>query len=137
MKPVLLDANMLIALMVAEHEHHGRAEMWFAGLGAFVGDDAGFAVCPLTEGALVRFFLRVGESARTATVALEQLRAHPRCRWWPDDVSYADVDMAELRAHRQATDVYLAALAERHGGILATFDRALHALRPENTVLLE
>ena len=50
----LLDANVLIALTVAEHEHHERASTWAATVNRF-------AVCPIVEGALVRFLVRTGE----------------------------------------------------------------------------
>lgn len=128
-RPVLLDANALIALTITEHEHHERAERWFAGI-------VDFALCPVVEGALVRFLLRVGEGAGAARTVLQRLRALPACRWWADDISYTGVDMTDLRGHRQVTDAYLAALAEHHGAVLATFDRALHDLRPEHTLLI-
>lgn len=57
MTTYLLDANVLIALTVAEHEHHGRTSTWSAGIERF-------AVCPVVEGALVRFLIRIGESVR-------------------------------------------------------------------------
>ncbi|HEY5858440.1 MAG TPA: PIN domain-containing protein [Aldersonia sp.] len=55
----LLDANVLIALTVAEHEHHERASAWAATISRF-------AVCPIVEGALVRFLVRTGEGIGTA-----------------------------------------------------------------------
>jgi toxin-antitoxin system PIN domain toxin len=119
----LLDANVLIALSVLEHEHHDRASDWLANVPAF-------ALCPVVEGALVRFALRMSESTATSAALLDRVRAHPRCRFWPDDISYRDLDMADLQGHRQVTDAYLADLAAAHGGRLATFDQALIALRP-------
>jgi uncharacterized protein len=123
----LLDANVLIALTVSEHEHHDRASDWLANVPAF-------ALCPVVEGALLRFVLRMGESTATGAALLGRIRAHPRCEFWPDDISYRDVDMADLHGHRQVTDAYLADLAAAHGGRLATFDRALTALRPAVTL---
>ncbi len=96
MTTYLLDANVLIALSVAEHEHHDRASDWLASVAAF-------AVCPVVEGALVRFALRMGESTTTTAALVEQIRAHPRCQFWPDDLSYRDVDLADLCGHRQVT----------------------------------
>ncbi|REM93644.1 VapC toxin family PIN domain ribonuclease, partial [Mycobacterium tuberculosis] len=46
---VLLDANVLIALVVAEHVHHDAAADWL------MASDTGFATCPMTQGSLVRF----------------------------------------------------------------------------------
>ena len=45
---VLLDANVLIALLVDDHVHHQAAENWFVGM---TGD---FATCPITQGSLTR-----------------------------------------------------------------------------------
>ena len=129
MSPCLLDANVLIALVVAEHEHHDRAGRWLASVPTF-------AVCPVVEGALVRFVLRMGESPTTAAALLDRISAHPGCRFWPDDISYKDVALSDLQGHRQVTDVYLSELAAAHGGKLATFDRALAALRPETTLVI-
>jgi predicted nucleic acid-binding protein len=56
----LLDANVLIALVVAEHVHHDAAAEWLS------ASDAGLATCPITQGNLVRFLLRAGQSAAAA-----------------------------------------------------------------------
>jgi toxin-antitoxin system PIN domain toxin len=125
----LLDGNALIAATVAEHEHHDRVATWLAGVESF-------AVCPVVEGALVRFLLRLGESSATARAVLEAVRGHPRTRFWADTVSYADVDMADVTGHRQVADAYLAALAAARGGRLATLDTALVGLRPTQTYLI-
>lgn len=125
----LLDANVLIALVVAEHEHHETASDWLAAVGEF-------AVCPVVEGALVRFLLRLGETPETAAAVLTGVSQHPRCRFWPDSASYRDIDLADIRGHRQVTDTYLAALARVRDGRLATLDRALAARFPEVAVLI-
>jgi|SRR5690625_3213 len=125
----LLDANVAIALVVKEHEHHGAASSWFTGVDRV-------ALCPIVEGALMRFLIRIGESAETAFLLLQTLRDHPRMTFFPDSISYEEVRFADILGYRQLTDVYLAELARRNGGLLATFDRGLHALRPESTHLL-
>ena len=129
MRPHLLDANVLIALVVADHEHHDRASRWLTQV-------KGFAVCPVVEGALVRFLLRIGESATTASHLVQQVNSHPSCQFWGDELSYGHVDLSDVRGHRQVTDVYLAAFAASRGSRLATFDTALTRLRPESTVLV-
>jgi len=126
----LLDANVLIALTVAEHEHHERATSWLAYIDRF-------AVCPVVEGALIRFLLRIGESMDTASAVVAGVRAAGLCEFWPDSISYADIDSSTIRGHRQVTDSYLAALARHGAGRLATLDRALAARHADVCVLLE
>ena len=129
MTTYLLDADVLIALTVAEHEHHERAATWAATIDRF-------AVCPVVEGALIRFLVRIGESAAAATEVLRAVRALPRCEFWPDSVSYAEVGLAQVRGHRQVTDAYLVALAQVNGGLLATLDEALAVEFADTTLLL-
>lgn len=129
MTTFLLDANVAIALTVAEHEHHDRAATWLATVSRF-------AVCPVVEGALIRFLLRVGESMEAAAAVIAGVHASDRCEFWPDSISYATLDGSTIQGHRQVTDSYLAALARHHGGLLATFDRALAGRHPEACLLL-
>lgn len=129
MIPALLDANVLIALVVAEHEHHERASRWLAG-------QDGFAVCPITQGALVRFLVRLGESGATADAVLRGIAEHPGYEFWADSVSYAEFDLAQLRGHRQVTDVYLAVLAADRNTRLATFDEGLQQAHPRIAFLV-
>lgn len=129
MSTYLLDANVVIALTVAEHEHHDRASRWFATIDRF-------ALCPIVEGALLRFLIRIGESAATAVEVVRGVREHPSCEFWPDAVSYLDCDHSLVQGHRQVTDVYLAGLAGHHAdGRLATMDSAL-ASSQEKAVLV-
>ena len=126
----LLDANVLIALSISEHEHHSRVSTWLSTVERI-------ALCPIVEGALVRFLIRVGESARTAIEIVGRLRVNPRCDFWADSVSYADVDLGRDRGHRQVTDAYLVALARTHDGCqLATLDVALAQEWGEHVLLV-
>jgi predicted nucleic acid-binding protein len=123
----LLDANVLIALTVAEHEHHERASAWAASVDHV-------AVCPIVEGALVRFLIRLGVSATTATDVVR--RIHPSCELWADSISYADVDLGHVLGHRQVTDAYLVSLARARGGVLATLDEKLAGSVQRDALLL-
>jgi toxin-antitoxin system PIN domain toxin len=126
----LLDANVLIALMIEEHEHHRRVSAWLS-------DVDWVAVCPVVEGSLVRFLVRIGESAQAAAEVLRRLHANPRCAFWADSVSYIDADLGNVRGHRQVTDAYLAALVAAHpGSLLATLDHGLARDRPGLTLLV-
>jgi uncharacterized protein len=116
---VLLDANVLIALLVDDHVHHAAAENWFAGL------SGNFATCPVTQGSLMRLLLREGQSAAAAKAVVNQTAASPRHEFWPDDVPYTDVPVQGIVGHRQVTDAYLAQLARSRRARLATFDQAM------------
>ena len=125
----LLDANALIALTIADHVHFDRASMWFASV-------THAALCPVVEGALVRYLVRVGVAVATVQPLLRALHDDPRLDFWADDLSYADVDLTHVVGHQQVTDSYLVALAVAHGGRLATFDRGLAEALPEGAFLI-
>jgi uncharacterized protein len=125
----LLDANVLIALTVQEHEHHKRATIWASTVDSF-------ATCPIVEGALVRFLVRLGESAITAAEVIQRIRDLPACEFWPDSISYADIDLGHVVGHRQVTDAYLVSLARSQAAALATLDDGLASLLPDHTFLL-
>ncbi len=122
----LLDANVLIALTVLEHAHHDAAETWFAGIG-----DERVAVCPSTEGSLVRALIRAGVSATDAQTVLATMHNGDRYEFWPDTISYRDVPMDGIIGHRQVTDAYLAHLARNRSGRLATFDQGMAKLHTD------
>ncbi len=123
----LLDINVLIALLDAGHVHHRAASDWLAR-----NIDRGWASCPITQNGCIRIMsqpgypqaLPVGEvAARLA----EATRA-PHHGFWGDGISLLDPDIVRWRSvlgSRQVTDVYLLALAVRHGGRFATFDRGV------------
>jgi len=122
---VLLDANVLIALLVDDHVHHVAAENWFVGIS---GD---FATCPITQGSLMRLLIREGQSAATAQAVLNGVTADRRHEFWPDDVGYAQVRIQGIIGPRQVTDAYLAQLARARGSRLATFDQAMARLHDD------
>lgn len=129
MTTYLLDASVLIALTVAEHEHHERATQWAAHVERF-------AVCPIVQGALLRFLLRIGESASAATEVLRAVQTVDRCEFWADSLSCVDAEFSHVRGHRQVTDAYLAGLAGSRGGLLATLDEALAQALPTRVSLV-
>jgi toxin-antitoxin system PIN domain toxin len=122
---VLLDANVLIALTDSDHEHHARASAW-------AESAPSFALCPITEGAFIRYHLRRGQSIQATQALLKEVETMPRCEFWPDAVSYATADLSHVIGHRQVTDAYLAALvAARPRTTLITFDQALASAFPD------
>ncbi|MBO0881216.1 MAG: PIN domain-containing protein [Mycobacterium sp.] len=126
----LLDANVLIALIVTEHVHHDAAAEWLSESGA------GFATCPITQGSLVRFLVRTGQSAATARDIVSAVERADRHEFWPDGASFAGVDIGGVVGHRQVTDAYLAQLARNRNGQLATLDSGLAHLHSDVAVLI-
>jgi hypothetical protein len=128
MKTALLDLNILTALLWPTHEHHEAAHRWFS-----ARRRGRWATCPLTQLGFVRLasnpaFSRDALSPAGALALLEENLAHPAHEFWPDAVSLpgaARVIENEVQGHRQVTDAYLLALADRRSGSLATFDRAI------------
>ena len=123
----LLDVNVLIALLDADHALHERASTWF---GAHAR--SGWASCPITENGCIRVMSHAGYPnslpAQAVMLRLAEACAGPLHQFWPDDVSLLDPGIADFeRIHgpRQLTDVYLLALALRHRGQFVTFDAAV------------
>ena len=128
----LLDGNVLVALLSSSHVHHIAAQGWFA------SHTHPFATCPITQGTLLRLLMRLSKvPAESAVAVLVNLVAHPRHRFWADDLGYADIAWQGVLGHRQVSDAYLAALARRHGGKLVTFDGGLAALHADVAVGLQ
>ncbi len=126
----LLDANVLIALVVSEHVHHDAAAEWLS------ASDAGFATCPITQGSLVRFLVRTGQTAAAARDVISAVEGANRHEFWPDSVSFTDVEVGGVVGHRQVTDAYLAQLARSRKGRLATLDSGLAHLHSDIAVLI-
>ena len=125
MAAVLLDANVLIALVVDDHVHHVHADAWFTASGT------GFATCPITQGSLMRLLIREGQTAELARSVLQAITDTPGHEFWPDSASYADMPVAGIVGHRQVTDANLAHLARSYSARLATFDQALAKLHAD------
>ncbi|MEO6966990.1 MAG: TA system VapC family ribonuclease toxin [Rhodanobacteraceae bacterium] len=138
-QPCLLDVNVLIALIDPKHSHHLIAHQWLA------QHRAAWATCPLTENSVLRIVghprypTGPGSPAKVAP-SLVSVRARPGHCFWQDDLSLLDariVDATRLLTPHQITDTYLLALAVKHGGKLASFDKRLvaDAVRGGNAAL--
>lgn len=126
---VLLDINVLIALLDGEHTLHDRARDWFA-----AGAGSAWASCPITQNGCVRIMSnpRYPNPLPVASVVerLTQATTTEHHEFWPDDVSLLDGDIVDARrvhGPRQITDLYLLALAVRRAGCFATFDGSIAA----------
>lgn len=95
-----------------------------------------FSTCPITQGSLVRFLLRTGQSAAAAQNVIRAVESAHRHEFWPDTVSFADVGVGGVVGHRQVTDAYLAQLARSREGQLATLDSGLAHLHNDIAVLI-
>ena len=128
----LLDGNVLIAMALQGHEHHPRVLRWF---GAKVER---FATCAVTQGTLLRLHMQQAQdpSPAAAWVTLRTLAAHRNHEYWDDGFGYTEVSPAGLQGHRQVTDAWLAELARRHGGTVATLDAAFATLYPDRVKLV-
>ncbi|MCI0357773.1 MAG: PIN domain-containing protein [Planctomycetaceae bacterium] len=124
----LLDVNVLVALFDSAHVHHEAAHRWFASSAM-----ASWATCPITENGFIRVVSNPAYPTAIATpeeanARLRSFCAGPGHVFWPDELSLMDrgrFDLSRLQGHQQITDVYLAGLAERNGGKLATFDASI------------
>ena len=132
----LLDVNVLVALVVPEHEHHAAALTWYTSQA-----NQGWATCAVTELGVIRVCAQLPGGAWPPERTADQLllltadgRAH---EFWPDALSPAvmpEVRMAQTG--RQLTDRYLLGLARRHGGKVVTFDRGVAAIGGNDVICL-
>jgi uncharacterized protein len=128
MSIALLDANVLIALFDPSHPQHELAHQWFGR-----NRKRGWATCSITINGFVRIVSNPAYRSVEATAADAILRLRTLCssqnhHFWRDDLSLLDGAIFRPEAivsHRQITDIYLLALAIRHGGRIATFDRSI------------
>lgn len=140
----LLDVNVLIALLDADHVHHRSATRWLA---ANLGE--GWASCPIAINGCIRIMAQPAyPNAAPPRLIAERLReamAGAAHQFWPDDlnvVSDSALDWNAVLVSRQLTDAYLLALAVRHEGRFVTLDQgvsltAVPGARPESLVVLD
>jgi len=124
----LLDINVLIALCDPANPHWAAARRL---LTAKLTRD-GWATCPLVENGFLRIFggrrypggPGSPQAARTVLVRLLATAGH---QFWPDDLTLTDPrTFPGLPTSDDLTDVYLLALAVKHGARFATFDAGIN-----------
>ncbi len=139
----LLDVNVLLALLDADHVDHRRARHW---LSAEI--DHGWSSCALTQNGFVRIISQPRyPSPVSPAEAIRRLRraaASEHHEFWPCELSLLDerlIDPTRLHGPRQVTDAYLLALAVSHDCRLVTFDGSVpldsvHGAGKENLVVV-
>ena len=125
----LLDANVLVALAVADPIFHPRARAHLMVKGAV----RPFATCAVTQAAFLRVLMGAPHLVAPAQAfeILERIAAAAGHTFWSDGFSYLKVPREPLRGPRQLTDAWLAELARRKGAKLATFDKGLALAHPD------
>jgi toxin-antitoxin system PIN domain toxin len=125
----LFDVNVVIALFDSNHVFHERAHIWFADNG-----ENGWASCPLTENGVIRVMSNPNYSKQiqlTSSDLIGRLSLFTKQtdhEFWSDDISIRDDEyfaIERIHGTKQLTDIYLLALAKRHGGRLVTFDQGI------------
>lgn len=140
----LLDINVLIALLDADHPHHAWSARWLK-----ANIKHGWASCPLTQNGCIRIMSQPAypngaPPGRIASLLREAMQA-PAHEFWPDDidgVTSTTLDWAVILGSRQLTDAYLLALAVHRGGRFVTLDRgvplaAVDGAQPQALVVLD
>lgn len=131
----LLDLNLLLALAWPSHIHHEPAHAWFEREGS-----PDWATCPLTQLGFVRLssnsaFTSDAVSPTAALSLLRDITAVNGHRFWPDDIDCVSAAFStglQLTGHRQVTDAYLLSLARARSGCLATLDRRMIRILPQD-----
>lgn len=139
----LLDINVLLALLDADHVDHQRARDWISG-----EIQHGWASCALTQNGFVRIISQPRyPSPISPFEAVERLRratSTEHHEFWPCSISLLEesrVNASHVHGPRQVTDVYLLALALEHEGRFVTFDRSISlsaapGAKPEHLVVI-
>jgi len=125
----LLDVNIVIALLDPDHAFHERSHDWWE-----ANAKSGWASCPITENGVVRIMSHPGYSPGGRFTPgdlisrLQLFAGQTDHEFWPADISLRDnaiFTTERIHSSRQITDLYLLALAAKHGGKLATFDQGI------------
>jgi toxin-antitoxin system PIN domain toxin len=114
----LLDVNVLLAAIWANHPQHGPATVWLEG--------KAIVLCPLSELGFVRISTNpkaINSPMAKARAGLEKFAQERKADRIADDLPALDSHSSKSE---HVTDFYLASLAARHGLKLATFDASIN-----------
>ena len=122
----LLDVNVLVSLLDANHGYHAVAKRWFD------QNNGPWASCPITQNGYLRIVTRDSYpntiSIEKAITTLKRAVSMPSHAFLSDDISLLDpnfVTHKHIQGHNQLTDIYLLALSVHHGARFVTFDQGV------------
>lgn len=136
----LLDVNVIIATVFADHVMHLPARR-------FVESLERFYTTPTVQGGFLRFATRPLKNDRgeqqqprlRMSEALEKLREFTAAEghvFVLDDVPFTDLRLRSMQGHRQWTDAYLLHIARKQGVVLASLESRMASLdNPETPTL--
>jgi hypothetical protein len=141
----LLDVNVVIALLDADHVFHEKAHEWWA-----KNESQGWASCPLSENGVVRIMTSTAYPKQKRFTPsevigyLQNFASDTDHQFLAEDISLRDAksfDSERMLSGQFLTDIYLLALAAKNHGRLVTFDRnislsAVRIAKPENLSVL-
>jgi len=113
----LLDVNVLLAAIWANHPQHPRAFAWLSGKNPLL--------CPLSELCFLRISTNkkaIGAPMEQARKLLQQFVADRKAERIADDLPPLD---SHAKKSEEVMDLYLANLAAKHGARLGTFDQSI------------
>ena len=120
----LLDVNVLVALLDANHVHHAASTAWLG------PSNRRWASCPITQNGYLRLATVKGYpnaiSPEEALKKLSQAVSSPAHEFLADDISLVSglfVTPNLVEGHKQWTDIYLLALSVHHGMQFVTLDQ--------------
>jgi len=128
----LLDVNVIIAAVFADHVMHLSARR-------FVQSLERFYTTPTVQGGFLRFATRPLKDERgdqqkprlTMSEALWKLREFTKADghvFVGDDAPFTDLGLRSMQGHRQWTDAYLLHIARKHGLPLASLESRMATL---------
>lgn len=136
----LLDVNVVIASVFADHVNHLQARR-------FVESLEQFFTTPTVQGGFLRFATRPlknerGELQRprlTMAGALAKLREFTETDghvFISDDAPFTDLGLRSMQGHRQWTDAYLLHIARKHNLMLASLESRMATIDDPSTPVL-
>jgi toxin-antitoxin system PIN domain toxin len=136
----LLDVNVIIAAVFADHVMHRSARR-------FVESLHRFHTTPTVQGGFLRFATRPLKNERgepqqprlAMEEALNKLREFTEVAghgFLNDDEPFTYLGMRSMQGHRQWTDAYLLHIARKHGLALASLESRMRTLDDPTTPLL-